>query len=57
MNTISIDAHKLVKRIEKDTKLTIIDRYYGNDALHPPKFKMEQKYIINHLKHLEMDMI
>ena len=33
MNTISIDAHKLVKRIEKDTKKTIIDRYYGNDAL------------------------
>ena len=33
MNNISIDAHKLVKRIEKDPTLTIIDRYYGANAV------------------------
>ena len=33
MNNISADAYKLVKRIEKDPKLTIIETYYGANAV------------------------
>ena len=33
MNNISADAYKLVKRIEKDLKLTIMETHYGANAV------------------------
>ena len=33
MNNISADAYKLVKRIEKAPKLTIMETYYGANAV------------------------